>query len=197
MNNIAWTWIFIRASGITTWALLTCVVLWGIALRTRVLGQTVPPVRLMEIHRWLGTSAVFFLVIHLGLLLVDPYVTFTIPQLFIPFLSEWKPIAVAAGIATVWAFLPVLVIAPARKFFGKNGPVLFKKAHYFAYAAWPLATMHYILAGTDTMELWSIVLILAGMSLILFMLITRGFVPKPTRTHTREAKTVKQEIPAE
>lgn len=190
MNNIAWTWILIRASGITAWALLTCVVLWGIALRTRVLGQAATPVKLMEMHRWLGTSAVFFLLFHLGLLLVDPYVTFTVPQLFIPFLSSWKPLEVAAGIAAIWSFLPVLIIAPMRKYFGKNGSTLFKKAHYFAYVAWPLATMHYILAGTDTMELWSIVLIISGMSLILFMLITRGFVPKPIRTHTKEpAKT--------
>ena len=33
MADIPWTWLLIRGSGITTWALLTAVVAWGLAKR--------------------------------------------------------------------------------------------------------------------------------------------------------------------
>ena len=84
MTEIPWTWLAIRASGITAWGLLTAVVLWGILLRTRLLGRLASPMRLLDLHRWLGATALAFLLIHMILLLVDPAVKFTVAQLLIP-----------------------------------------------------------------------------------------------------------------
>ena len=69
MADLPWTWLGIRASGITTWGLLTAVVLWGILLRTRLLGRAASPLRLLDLHRWLGAIALGFLVVHMTLLL--------------------------------------------------------------------------------------------------------------------------------
>lgn len=181
MFEIPWTWLAIRGTGVTTWALLTAVVVWGLLLRTRLLGQKASPINLMNMHRWLGALALVFLVAHLGLLLIDPVVSFTVPQLFIPGLASWEPLAVSMGILAMWAMVPVAVVGRLRQRLGKAGNTVFKRAHMIAYAAWPLATAHYVMAGTDALAEWSLALILTGTTLIVLLLLARGFVPAPSR----------------
>ena len=103
MADIPWTWLLIRGSGITAWALLTAVVAWGLLLRSRLLGSFAPPQRLMTMHRWLGATALAFLFVHLALLLVDPVVQFTVPQILVPGMAAWETLAVALGTLAMWA----------------------------------------------------------------------------------------------
>ncbi|MSY42124.1 MAG: hypothetical protein F2646_08300, partial [Actinobacteria bacterium] len=179
MAEIPWTWLLIRASGVTAWGLLTAVVLWGILLRTRLLGRVASPMRLLDMHRWLGVTALAFLVVHMGLLLIDPKVAFTVPQILIPGLAPWQPFAVALGIIAFWLIIPVSILGRIRTKLGKAGNTAFQRVHLLAYAAWPFATAHYVLAGTDALAEWSLALLIAGGGLMVFALLARGFVPAP------------------
>lgn len=177
--EIPWTWLGIRATGVTAWGLLTAVVLWGLLLRTRLLGTSVKPPVLLGMHRWLGALALGFLTVHLVLLVVDPVVSFSVPQLFIPGIAPWEPFAVALGVIAMWLMIPVSVVGRIRQRLGRHGAKIFARTHLIAYSAWPLATAHYILAGTDAMTEWSIGLIVAASALLIFGLLARGFVPAP------------------
>ena len=179
MIEIPWTWLGIRASGITAWGLLTAVVLWGILLRTRLLGRLASPMRLLDLHRWLGATALAFLLVHMILLLVDPAVQFTVAQVLVPGIAPWEPIAAALGTIAFWLLIPVSFIGRLRPRLGKVGNTWFKRSHLLAYAAWPIATAHYVLAGTDALSEWSLALIIAGSALLVFCLLARGFVPAP------------------
>jgi len=175
--ELPWTWLAIRASGLVAWSLLTCVVVWGLLLRTRLLAEHASPKSLFMMHRWLGALAVGFLVLHFGLLLIDPVMTFTLGQVLIPFTSPWEPIAVGLGTVALWTLLPVTVLGRLRTKLGKAGATLFKRSHLLAYIAWPLATMHYVLAGTDALTDWSLGLLITGTVSIVLLLLVRGFVP--------------------
>lgn len=181
MADIPWTWLLIRGSGITAWALLTAVVAYGLLLRSRLLGSVAPPQKLMVMHRWLGATALAFLLVHLALLLVDPAVKFTVPQILIPGMAPWETLAVAFGTLALWAMLPVMIAGRLRSRLGKAGAAWFKRAHLFAYAAWPLATAHYVLAGTDALADWSLAILGAGTAVLVVLLLARGFVPPPAR----------------
>ena len=120
MNDIAWTWLLIRASGVTAWALLTAVVFWGLFLRTRLLGTKSPPVALLHMHRWLGSLALVILAVHLGALLIDPVVGFSVSQILIPGTdarAEWSIALLIASSATLTFLLLArgFVPAPTRK----------------------------------------------------------------------------------
>lgn len=182
MADISWTWVGIRASGITAWGLLTAVVLWGILLRTRVLGKAASPTRLLDLHRWLGATALAFLTLHMLLLLFDPFLTFSVPQVLIPGLSAYEPLAVALGVIAFWFLIPVSIIGRLRSRMANSGALLFQRSHWLAYAAWPLATAHYILAGTDALADWSLGLLVAGSGLLVLGLLARGFIPAPGPT---------------
>jgi sulfoxide reductase heme-binding subunit YedZ len=179
MADIPWTWLGIRASGITAWGLLSAVVIWGLLLRSRLLGGLATPVRLLELHRWLGALALGFLVAHLGLLLVDPAVHFTVAQILVPGLAPWNTTAVAFGVVALWLLIPVSVVGRIRTRLGKAGNAWFSRTHLLAYAAWPFATAHYVLAGTDALAAWSLATLVTGVSLVVLSLLARGFVPPP------------------
>ncbi|MDO8307795.1 MAG: ferric reductase-like transmembrane domain-containing protein [Actinomycetota bacterium] len=179
MNTIPWTWLGIRASGITAWGLLTAVVLWGILLRTQVLGRLASPMRLLDLHRWLGATALGFLAIHMVLLIVDPAVTFTVAQILVPGMAPWQTTAVALGTIAFWLIIPVSFLGRLRARMGAAGGRWFSRSHLLAYAAWPVATAHYVLAGTDALSQWSIALLIAGTALLVMGLLARGFIPAP------------------
>ncbi len=179
MGEVPWTWLAIRASGVTAWGLLTAVVLWGILLRTRLLGSLAAPMRLLDLHRWIGALALGFLLVHLGALLVDPFMTFTVWQIVVPGLSTWQPLAVALGTLALWAMVPVSVVGRLRPRLGRAGAAWFRRSHWVAYAAWPLATLHYVLAGTDALASWSVAMLVAGTALLAMALVARGIVPAP------------------
>jgi len=182
MGDIPWTWLGIRATGITAWGLLTAVVLWGILLRTQVLGRVAPPMRLLDLHRWLGAIALGFLLAHMALLLIDPAVRFTAVQILVPGTAPWETLAVALGTIAFWLLVPVSLLGRLRAKLGLVGNRWFKRAHLLAYAAWPLATAHYVLAGTDALAEWSLGLLFAGTALIVMGLLARGFIPAPGPT---------------
>jgi predicted ferric reductase len=186
--SVPWTWLLIRASGITAWVLLTTVVAYGILLRTRLLGSGVKPLALLNGHRWLGALALVFLTGHLALLLADPYLRFTVPDLLIPFMSLWKPTEVAFGIAAVWVMAAVAVLGRLRVRLGKQGNTSFRRAHLLAYLAWPLATAHYVLAGTDALTIWSLALLAGSATVLVFLLLARGHVPHPSRPGSGDSR---------
>ena len=177
LSSLPWTWLLIRATGITAWGLLTAVVVWGILLKTRFLGKLASPPALLVMHRWLSALALTFLAAHLGLLLIDPVVRFTPLQILIPFTAPWQAFAVGLGTIALWMLVPVSVVGRLRTRLGKAGNTWFRRTHLIAYAAWPVATAHYVLAGTDALAQWSIGLLIAATALIVLALIVRGFVP--------------------
>lgn len=192
MADIPWAWIGIRASGVTAWSLLTAVVVWGSLLKTQLLGRFAAPLKLLDLHRWLGVLALGFLIVHLGLLMIDPSVSFTIFQMLIPGLAPWQTIPVALGTVAFWLLIPVSMLGRLRARMGIVGNRWFSRAHLAAYAAWPIATAHYVLAGTDALMDWSIGLLITGSALVVMGLIARGFIPAPgpTRPVTERKPTV-------
>ena len=107
---------------------------------------------------------------------------FTITQVLVPGLATWEPLAVAFGIVAFWLIIPVSIIGRLRPRMANSGAKLFQRSHWLAYAAWPVATAHYVLAGTDALTEWSLGILIAGTGLLVFGLLARGFVPSPGPT---------------
>jgi len=175
LESVPWSWVLIRATGVTAWGLLTAVVVWGLALRIMRSKRTPAP-RVISIHRWLGTLALLVVLVHMGLLLIDPFMPFTIVEIFVPFVAPWRPLAVALGIVAFWVMIPAWVLGRLRRRFGDRW---FTRAHVVAYLAWPLATAHYVLAGTDALASWSIGLIIAGTALVVAGLLAQTSIKEP------------------
>lgn len=188
---VPWTWVLIRATGITAWCALTAVLIVGLLATVRRTRGVAAP-RAVLLHRRLVSLALSLLAVHAALLLVDTYEPFTVVQVLVPFTASWRPLPVALGTAALWLILAVWLLGRLR---GRYPRRWFPRAHVCAYAAWPLATAHYVLAGTDALTWWSITILIAGTGAVVAALLARAATPPAARRRRTEAAPLMSQDP--
>ena len=145
MSSQFW-WHMARASGIVTWGFLMASALWGILLATRVLKPYDRPAWLLDLHSWLGAITIFGTGLHLASLVGDTYVHFGAADLFVPFATSWKPLAVAWGIVGMY----LLVAVQGSSWMMKKLPKkLWRIVHLSSYGLFSTVSIHAFAAGTD------------------------------------------------
>lgn len=145
-------WYVARAAGLVAWALLAAATLWGLALSTkspgRALGKNRPrPNWLLDMHRWLGGTALAFTGVHVIALLADQYTHFGLGAILVPFASSWHPVAVAWGVVGLYLLLAVELTSLARSRLSKKA---WRRVHTASFVLFVTATVHGLSAGTDT-----------------------------------------------
>ncbi len=146
--NSTLIWYTARASGLVAWALLAASVLWGLAQTTRMFraSQRARPAWLLDLHRFLGASALVFLAVHITSILLDTYVHFGIIEVLVPFTGTWHPGAVAWGIAAMYLLLAVELTSLLRSRLPRR---VWRATHYVTFPLFAVATVHALTAGTD------------------------------------------------
>jgi hypothetical protein len=140
------SWYAARSAGIVAWALASASVLWGLALSTRAFGRQPRPAWLFDLHRFLGGAALVFTTIHVGAILVDTYVHFSVIDVLVPLASSWHPVAIAWGVAAFYALVAVEVTSLLRPRMPK---AVWRRVHYASFALFAASTVHGLTAGTD------------------------------------------------
>ena len=139
-------WYAARSGGLVAWVLVTLSVLWGLALSTKAFGKRPRPNWLLDMHRFLGGLAVVFTAAHIVSIVLDSYVHFGLAEVLVPLTGSWHPVAVAAGIVSMYLLAAVEVTSLLRKRLSKRA---WKLTHYLSYPLFVLATLHGLTAGTD------------------------------------------------
>lgn len=145
MNEALW-WHVARATGIVAWALSALAVLWGLALSTRLLGKRPAPGWLLDLHRYVGGLTLTFTGVHVAALLLDSYIEFSVFDVLVPFVSEWRPGAVAWGVAAFYLLLAVQITSLLR---ARVGLKWWRRAHLLSVPLYLTATIHLLMAGSD------------------------------------------------
>jgi predicted ferric reductase len=140
-------WYVARAAGLVAWVLLAAATLWGLALSTKVLGRRPRPNWLLDLHRWLGGTALAFTGVHVVALLADQYVHFGLASILVPLASKWHPVAVAWGVVAAYLLLAVELTSLARIQLPKRA---WRRIHTASFVLFAVATVHGLSAGTDT-----------------------------------------------
>ncbi len=140
------TWYVARAAGIVTWGLLVASMVWGLLYATKVFGRKVSAWWLLGVHRWLGVLAIVFTGVHVVALLADQYVNFTVTDVLVPFVGSWKPLAVSAGILSMYLLLAIEITSLLK---ARLSYAVWRWIHLGSYGLFALATVHALAAGTD------------------------------------------------
>lgn len=156
MSEQTW-WFVARATGLVAYALLGVAVVGGLLLSTQLPGRRPPREWMVDWHRFVGALAVVFTTVHMAALLADSYIEFGLEDLFIPFVSPWRPVAVGLGVLALYLVLAVEVTSLLRR---RLSPTLWRRTHYLSVPAFALATVHLLLAGEDATD--ALVLIVVG-----------------------------------
>jgi len=165
------TWAMLRAAGIGAYLMLFLSVAWGLVATTGALGKRVSKASAATVHAFMSTCGLVLLAFHLGGLLIDGYMPFSVGQLLVPSASGYRPVAVAFGVGSMYAAVLVVVVSWLRK---RVGSVWWRRSHLLAVPAFGLALVHGMFAGTDTVRplmWWTYV----GTGLaVVFLLVVRG-----------------------
>lgn len=164
------SWDATRAAGFAGYLLLWASLTAGVALHMRWRVGGAAMTWILETHRITSTLALAFMLGHAWGLLIDPVIRFQPWDVFVPLLSDYRPIQVAFGILALWLTVGVL----ATTAFAARMPYRWwRLSHYLAFPAYALALLHGITAGTDTGDTRAIALYAATAAVLVGMLVWR------------------------
>ena len=169
------TWYVARAGGMLAFTLLTAAVVLGLFLSRRDHFEGWPRFALEDVHRFVGLLAGTFIVVHVGSLLLDGYLPFSLTNVLVPGTAPYRPLSVAAGVVAAELLAALAVTNRFRDALPRN---FWRRAHYLNFAVWLLAFVHGIFAGTDATTPWGMALYLASAALV-GALVAGRFMPAP------------------
>jgi methionine sulfoxide reductase heme-binding subunit len=167
-------WYITRAAGVSAYVLLAVVVDLGI-LRSlaRQLGERVSWV-LDEVHQFLALLAAAFVALHLGVLLFDPFITFSVVNLLLPIGEPYQSLGVGLGVLGLYALIVVLISSWLRRYISHR---LWRALHYGSFGVFILVTLHGLLSGSDSGLGWLRSVYFAALASMLFLTVMRLAMP--------------------
>ncbi len=142
-------WYMTRSSAIVSWLAAAASIFAGSLTSSRLLGvkPTVP--WLTDLHRFLSSMTLAFLLLHMASLWLDEFVRFRFADLLVPWQAEVPGLdatSLALGVLAAWLLAVVQVSSLLKK---RLPPKLWHRIHLSSLVAFVLATVHGVWAGSD------------------------------------------------
>ncbi len=166
LNTVQAMWYVTRAAGLTAYLLLWLSTAWGLAVSSKVLDFFLHRSFTYDFHQFISLLAIGFTFLHLGVLLADQYLPFTILQVLVPFISPYRPLWVGFGVIGLYLILLVTVTFYLRSRIGMKA---FRAIHVFSLLGYLGVTVHGFFSGTDS-SLLATQLMYAGTFLVVVFL---------------------------
>lgn len=140
-------WYLTRGSGVVAFLLLTGSFALGLAATKRGLASRGwPRFATQLLHRNVSLLALAFLVVHIITTLADTFVTVGWWAWIVPGASGYRTAWVALGTLSFDLIVVLIVTSLLRD---RMSARTWRAVHWAAYAAWPLAFLHFLETGTD------------------------------------------------
>lgn len=141
-------WYLSRAAGFVSYGLVWLSVVLGLTITNRLARVWPGGPTVVDLHQFTGLLALTFIGVHVLVLLGDRYIGYTIGQLLVPFASsDYRPLWVGFGQIALYIALPASLTFYLRRFIGHRA---WRTLHYGTFVVFVLATLHGLLAGTDS-----------------------------------------------
>jgi DMSO/TMAO reductase YedYZ heme-binding membrane subunit len=153
----SWPWYVIRAAGLTAAGLIVLLMLSGIGQVTGITYRYIEPIKAWAIHKALAIALCVSIALHIGFLLIDHYIHFSLLQLFVPFLSTYNNKTTLLGLSLGWAAVAfgilamygVAIIVASSLGWIDTKKKTWRKLHYLSYVVALFVFIHALLAGSD------------------------------------------------
>jgi sulfoxide reductase heme-binding subunit YedZ len=100
-----------------------------------------------ELHRGSATLALAFAGGHVLALLFDPFLGLNVVDVLVGVTSDYRPLQLGLGAVALWLMALLVVSTAYSELISKTA---WRRLHYAGYAAWGLALVHGLTAGSDT-----------------------------------------------
>ncbi|HEU4448480.1 MAG TPA: hypothetical protein VFR63_00690 [Gaiellaceae bacterium] len=184
MKNDPTFWLLARASGLTAYALLTASVLAGLVVKSKPFGTAVKPAVVVDLHKLLALLGLGALALHGLTLVLDETVEIGLGALLVPGLAPYRPLWTGLGVLAGELMLIVYASFALRRRIGQRN---WRRLHWATYATFAAATLHGLLAGSDSGRPWAQVLYVGAVGAVVFATAWRFLVPAGPRPRPRPA----------
>jgi hypothetical protein len=135
-----------------------------------------------DVHRFGGLLLGTFVGIHVLAIAIDAYLPFSIPSLFVPLVSTYRPVWVALGIVSAEL---LIALAIANHYRRRLSYRFWRRTHYLNFVVWVGATLHGLATGTDRSSWWFLALTAVCVAAVGAATVLRitGFRPGPALRH--------------
>ena len=140
-------WYVIRVSALLAYLALTASVVYGLLLSTGILDRIAQRTVSFTLHQDLSAIGVSLALVHAAVLMIDRSVPYAPAEVLLPFSGPYRPIWVGIGQISLAIGLLVLLTFYARR---RIGTKRWRSLHYLSFVAYLGATVHGLMAGTDT-----------------------------------------------
>lgn len=172
------TWDVARAGGFTAYALLTLSVAVGLALTQQWQTRRWPRLINSEMHNFLSLLALVFTVVHVLAVWLDPFTRFGWSEVFIPFVSHYRPVWMALGIVGLYLGLAIGLSTWLRPYIGY---AWWRRLHVLTLVLYGLVTVHGVATGSDTRTWWGVAIYAGSVLLVGTLFWVRLLVPATPR----------------
>ena len=167
-------WLVARAAGLVAFGILTLSTWLGLGMSTRLLGPRFQS-RLLGWHRTLAWTGLRHGRAARGRAAGRPGDAFRPAGRADPVRGALAPAAVAAGVVAGWLTLMLAVSFRMRKRIGQRG---WRRLHYASFAAFVLALIHALAAGTDLAGLGGPIVAAVAGGPVLWLTLVRILTPR-------------------
>lgn len=164
----AW-WLASRASGITAFLLVSCSVLLGLAMATKILRGRVRPPVLVKLHEHLALAGLVAIAVHAITLLGDAWLNPGPVGLLVPFTIDHEPLFTGLGIIAAYLAALLGLSYYVRR---RIGTKRWRSLHRLTLLVYVLGVIHTLGAGTDASTAWMrAILLVTGAPILLLALL--------------------------
>jgi predicted ferric reductase len=146
-NSVQAMWYVTRSAGFASYLLLWFSTVLGLAIPTRLFDRLLPRAATYDFHQFISLLALGFIALHIGVLMADQYLPYTLAQILVPFISPYRPVGVGVG---VFAFYLLLLVTVTTYLRSRIGLKAFKLIHTFSLVSYLGVVVHSFLSGTDS-----------------------------------------------
>lgn len=155
--STSWPWYIIRGAGFIAAGLIVLLMLSGILQVTGLIYRFIEPITAWAIHKALAIALCISIAVHIGFLLIDNYVRFSLVQLFVPLESHYNNSTTFLGVALgslsvslgILAMYGIAVIVASSLGWIDTKKRAWKSLHYLSYAVAVFVFLHALYTGSD------------------------------------------------
>lgn len=140
-------WYLGRAGGFVAFALLLISVLLGVAISSRIFDGLLARAWFFELHKFVSLFLLGAVLFHALIMLPDPYASYTVDELLVPFRSHIMPAATSIGILSLYGLALINLSFFLTKWIGQR---TWRTLHYLTFLAYAGGVVHALWAGTDS-----------------------------------------------
>ena len=163
-------WLASRSAGIVALLCVTGSVVLGLLMANNIPRRAGAKARLRPMHEAIALASLVALAVHGLSLLGDPWLRPGISGISIPFSSHYRPLYTGIGVIAGYGIALLGLSFYVRRQIGARR---WRQIHRFTVAAYALAIIHVLGAGTDAGQRWLEVVLLASVAPVVILFAMR------------------------